>query len=140
MVIDALRDRGLWPEQRTRNRSPSYSDQKAELRVQTRTTIATVSPRRRQIWRESLDPRTAQVDAYLDHRGLPPLSDDQAGTVFRFSRTVRSAQSMCPAWSPASRRSRTTDGGEPTAIARIRLDRFEGNDRRLSLGPAPARR
>lgn len=91
----------------------------------------------RRLWREAKDPRAAPVLAYLQHRGLPPLSEDQL-PVFRFHPACPFGGERVPAliarFSPIGH-----DPGlevEPTAIFRIRLDRYEGDRRKLALGPS----
>ncbi|WP_028731635.1 DUF7146 domain-containing protein [Rhizobium leguminosarum] len=91
----------------------------------------------RRLWREAEDPRAAPVMNYLDHRGLPPLSDDQL-PVFRFHRNCPFSGERVPAL--LARFSPTEDDpgleAEPTAIFRIRLDRYDGDRRKLALGPS----
>lgn len=91
----------------------------------------------RRLWREATDARAAPVMNYLDHRGLPPLCDDQL-PVFRFHRNCPFGGERVPAliarFSPIE-----DDPGleaEPTAIFRIRLDRYDGDRRKLALGPS----
>lgn len=136
-VIDALRHRGLWPRRHddpesSRARSPSRSSKPRDDRNET-SRIALV----RRLWREAEDPRAPPVSAYLRHRGLPPLSDDQL-PVFRFHQACPFGGERVPAliarFSPIE-----NDPGldaEPTAIFRIRLDRYDGDKRKLALGPS----
>lgn len=91
----------------------------------------------RRLWREAKDPRVPPVLAYLSHRGLPPLSDEQM-PVFRFHPACPFSGERVPAliarFSPIE-----NDPGletEPTAIFRIRLDRYDGDRRKLALGPS----
>jgi hypothetical protein len=136
-VLDALKDRGLWPSRdhdKGSIRTPSSSrppTPKADRDEASR--IALV----RCLWREAEDPRTPQVLAYLTHRGLPPLSDDQL-PVFGFHRNCPFSGERVPAL--LARFSPTEDDpgldAEPTAIFRIRLDRYDGDRRKLALGPS----
>ncbi|MBY5483253.1 MULTISPECIES: toprim domain-containing protein [Rhizobium] len=91
----------------------------------------------RRLWREAEDPRATPVMNYLDHRGLPPLSDDQL-PVFGFHRNCPFSGERVPAL--LARFSPTEDDpgldAEPTAIFRIRLDRYDGDRRKLALGPS----
>lgn len=91
----------------------------------------------RRLWREATDARAAPVMNYLDHRGLPPLSDDQL-PVFRFHRNCPFGGERVPAliarFSPIENDPGL--GTEPTAIFRIRLDRYDGDRRKLALGPS----
>lgn len=91
----------------------------------------------RRIWREGEDPRVAPVLAYLDHRGLPPLAAEQL-PVFRYHGRCPFDGERVPAlicrFSPIE-----NDPGletEPTAILRVRLDRYDGARRKLCLGPS----
>ncbi|MHC2489361.1 toprim domain-containing protein [Sinorhizobium meliloti] len=137
-VITALQDRGFWPSRdhepgssRTWSASPPPARQQIGDRDEGR--IALV----RRLWREAKDPRAAPVLAYLQHRGLPPLSEDQL-PVFRFHPTCPFGGERVPALI-----ARFLPIGhdpdlevEPTAIFRIRLDRYEGDRRKLALGPS----
>ncbi|ULR46109.1 toprim domain-containing protein [Rhizobium sp. K102] len=93
----------------------------------------------RRLWREAEDPRAPPVSAYLRHRGLPPLSDDQL-PLFRYHRHCPFSGERVPAliarFSPIENDPSLED--EPTAIFRIRLDRYDGDRRKLALGPARA--
>ncbi|AFL49026.1 putative DNA primase/helicase [Sinorhizobium fredii] len=91
----------------------------------------------RRIWREAKDPRIAPVLAYLEHRGLPPFTNDQI-PVFRYHPNCPFGGEHVPAliarFSPIE-----NDPGlevEPTAIFRIRLDLYDGDRRKLALGPS----
>ncbi|WOS64261.1 DUF7146 domain-containing protein [Sinorhizobium fredii] len=91
----------------------------------------------RSLWREATDPRLPPVFAYLEHRGLPPLTDDQI-PVFRYHPNCPFSGERVPAliarFSPIE-----NDPGlavEPTAIFRIRLDHYDGDRRKLALGPS----
>ncbi|MDX0531506.1 virulence-associated protein E [Sinorhizobium medicae] len=90
----------------------------------------------RRIWHQAEDPRHPRVFRYLAHRGLPPLSDDQL-PVFRYHLNCPFDGDHVPAliarFSPIE-----NDPGlenEPSAVLRIRLDRFDGDRRKLALGP-----
>lgn len=90
----------------------------------------------RRLWGEAKDPLVPPVLSYLDHRGLPPFSDDQL-PVFRFHPSCPFGGERAPAliarFSPIE-----DDPGleaEPTAIFRVRLDRYAGERRKLALGP-----
>ncbi|MDX0212049.1 virulence-associated protein E [Sinorhizobium meliloti] len=94
----------------------------------------------RHLWREARDPCVTPVFAYIEHRGLPPLSDDQT-PVFRYHPHCPFAGEHVPAliarFSPIE-----NDPGfetDPTAIFRIRLDRYDGDRRKLVLGPSRGR-
>ncbi len=90
----------------------------------------------RRIWHEAGDPREAPVMNYLDHRGLPPLSDEQL-PVFKYHQACPFGGDRVPAL--LARFSPIENPGlesEPTAIFRIRLDRFRGDGRKLALGPS----
>lgn len=135
-VIDALRDRELWPSNdrdpgSSRTRSSSQSSRTKHLDEELR--IALV----RRLWREAKDPRVPPVCSYFEHRGLPPLTDDLI-PVFRFHPNCTFGGEQLPAliarFSPIE-----NDPGfavEPTAIFRIRLDRYDGDRRKLALGPS----
>ncbi|MBB2672760.1 UNVERIFIED_ORG: hypothetical protein GGE44_002315 [Rhizobium esperanzae] len=137
-VIDALRHRGLWPRRhddpessRARPPSQSRSSKPRDDRDDTYR-IALV----RRLWREATDPQVALVWAYLDHRGLPPLTYDQI-PVFRFHPRCPFGSECVPAliarFSPIENFGPET---EPTALFRIRIDRFDGDRRKLALGPS----
>ncbi|ARO23982.1 TROPIM superfamily domain-containing protein [Rhizobium sp. TAL182] len=91
----------------------------------------------RRLWREAEDPRAPPVSAYLHHRGLPPLSDDQL-PLFRYHRHCPFSGERVPAliarFSPIE--NDPSLEAEPTAIFRIRLDRYDGDRRKLALGPS----
>ncbi|WP_020479608.1 DUF7146 domain-containing protein [Sinorhizobium meliloti] len=92
----------------------------------------------RRLWREAKDPRTAApVLAYLDHRGLPPLNDEQL-PVFRFHPACPFGGERVPALIARFSPIENDPGPEaaPTAIFRIRLDRYHGDRRKLALGPS----
>ncbi|MDW9618313.1 DUF7146 domain-containing protein [Sinorhizobium meliloti] len=91
----------------------------------------------RRLWREAKDPRVTPVLAYLEHRGLPPLSGELL-PVFRYHPACPFGGERVPAllcrFSPVE-----DDPGfetEPSAIFRIRLDRYDGDKRKLCLGPS----
>lgn len=91
----------------------------------------------RQLWHGATDPRVPAVMNYLEHRGLPPLSDDQL-PVFRFHPRCPFDGERVPVllarFSPIE-----DDPGlevEPSAIFRIRLDTYVGGKRKLCLGPS----
>ncbi|MEY9581519.1 toprim domain-containing protein [Sinorhizobium fredii] len=91
----------------------------------------------RRLWREAGDPRLPAVTNYLEHRGLPPLSDEQL-LVFRYHPRCPFDGERLPVllarFSPIE-----DDPGlqiEPTAIFRIRLDTYVGAKRKLALGPS----
>ncbi|MDE4601393.1 toprim domain-containing protein [Sinorhizobium meliloti] len=91
----------------------------------------------RRLWCEARDPLVPPVLSYLNHRGLPPFSDDQL-PVFRFHPSCPFGGERAPAliarFSPIE-----DDPGleaEPTAIFRVRLDRYAGDRRKLALGPS----
>ena len=132
-IIAELDRRGLWPERERRSvAGANIKPQRRQNQHDPADRIAFV----RRLWREAKDPRATLVAGYLDHRGLPPLSDDQAGPVFRFHPNCPFGDAHLPCLIARFAPIVHDDGGEPTAIARIRLDRFEGDNRRLSLGPA----
>ncbi|ULR43651.1 toprim domain-containing protein [Rhizobium sp. K102] len=91
----------------------------------------------RRLWREAEDPRAPPVSAYLRHRGLPPLSDDQL-PVFRYHPHCPFSGERVPAliarFSPIE--NDPSLQVEPTAIFRIRLDHYDGDRRKLALGPS----
>ncbi|MBB4326967.1 toprim domain-containing protein [Rhizobium leguminosarum] len=136
-VIAALQDRRLWP---SRDRKPGSSGSWPSLHSS--------KPRGdgdevgridlvRRLWREAKDPRVNPVLAYLNYRGLPPLSDDQL-PIFRYHPNCPFSAGCVPTlicrFSPIE-----NDPGpnvEPTAILRIRLDRYHGDRRKLCLGPS----
>lgn len=137
-VIAALQGRGLWPSRdhepgssRTWSPSPHRARQKGDRDEASRIALA------RRLWQEATDPRAAPVFAYLEHRRLPPLADDQF-PVFKFHPDCPFAGERVPAllcrFAPIE-----DDPGleaQPTAIFRIRLDRYDGDKRKLCLGPA----
>ncbi|MBB5535040.1 DUF7146 domain-containing protein [Rhizobium giardinii] len=91
----------------------------------------------RRVWCEARDPDAPPVMSYLEHRGLPPLTDDQI-PAFRYHPNCPFGGERVPAllarFSPIE-----NDPGletEPTAIFRIRLDRYYGARRKLALGPS----
>lgn len=91
----------------------------------------------RRLWREAEDPHVPPVINYLKHRGLPPLTDDQL-PVFRFHPHCPFGGGRVPALIARFAPIKNDPGleTEPTAIFRIRLDRYDGDRRKLALGPA----
>ncbi|MGO6789202.1 toprim domain-containing protein [Rhizobium ruizarguesonis] len=93
----------------------------------------------RRLWREAEDPRAQPVFAYFNHRGLPPLSSDQL-PVFRYHPDCpfngERVPTLIARFSPIE--DDQTLETEPTAIFRIRLDRYDGDRRKLALGPSRA--
>lgn len=89
----------------------------------------------RRIWRQARYPRVPLVSDYLKYRGLPPLTDDQV-PVFRYHPNCPFGGEHVPAliarFSPIE--NDPGFGVEPTAIFRIRLDRYDGDRRKLALG------
>nr|WP_246723216.1 toprim domain-containing protein [Rhizobium aethiopicum] len=135
-VIDALRHRGLWPRRHDNlGSSPTRSPSRRSKPRDDRNEIYRIALVRR-LWREATDPQVPPVFAYLDHRGLPPLTDDQI-PVFRFHPHCPFGRECVPAliarFSPIENFGPET---EPTALFRIRIDRFDGDRRKLALGPS----
>ncbi|MDK1385118.1 toprim domain-containing protein [Sinorhizobium sp. 8-89] len=132
-VLDALQARGFWPSRDHEPASSRTSSRPLRAKGDDADRIALA----RRLWREATDPRVPPVSAYLEHRGLPPLSDDQL-PVFRFHPHCPFGGERVPAliarFSPIE-----NDPGletDPTAIFRIRLDRYDGDRRKLALGPS----
>lgn len=134
-VIAALQDRGLWP---SRGQEPGTSRTCSSSRPSNAKTDRDEASRIlvvQRLWREATDPRVAPVLAYLNHRGLPPLTAEQL-PIFRFHPRCPFDGERLPVllarFSPIE-----DDPGfdvEPTAIFRIRLDRYNGDRRKLALG------
>jgi hypothetical protein len=135
-IIAELSRRGLWAEREREDRSfaagiPSPRVRPDDSAVRSATAL--------RLWREAKDPRVALVGNYLTHRGLPPVSADLAETVFRFHPNCPFRNERVPCLIACLAPIEKDDGGEPAAITRTRLDRFDGKDRRLTLGPAVGR-
>lgn len=136
-VIAALQDRGLWSNRDDEPRSSTWSSSRRPSRTKDGRDEASRIALVRHLWREAKDPLVPPVLSYLDHRGLPPFSDDQL-PVFRFHPSCPFGGERAPAliarFSPIE-----DDPGletEPTAIFRVRLDRYAGERRKLALGPS----
>ncbi|AUX76289.1 DUF7146 domain-containing protein [Sinorhizobium fredii] len=133
---DFVRERlGLpaWEPGKGQKRTPALA---ARRRSADRDEVARIDVVRR-LWGQAEDPRVAPVMTYLRHRGLPPLDDDQI-PVFRYHPRCPFDGEHVPAliarFSPIE-----NDPGrraEPTALFRIRLDRYSGDRRKLALGPS----
>lgn len=136
-VIAALQDRGLWRRWDHEPRpSPTWSSSRPSKPTGERDEASRIALVRR-LWREAIDPSVTPVSAYLEHRGLPPLSDHQL-PIFRYHPNCPFAGEHVPAliarFSPIENDPGPQD--EPTAIFRVRLDRYGGDRRKLALGPS----
>lgn len=137
-VIAALQDRGLWPSRdhapgssRTWSSPPHPARPSGDRDEASRIELV------RRLWREAKDPRVAPVSDYLEHRGLPPLSGDQL-PVFRFHPSCPFGGERVPVLIARFAPIENDPGleAEPSAIFRIRLDRYHGDRRKLALGPS----
>ncbi len=136
---DHVRERAGLPAWRSNRKTEKPQPRLFRGRHHERTVKADVERRIAQaqrLWCEAEDPRAAPVFAYLNHRGLPGLLDDQIPT-FRFHPQCPFSGERVPAL--LARFAPINDPGietEPTAILRVRLDRYDGDRRKLALGPS----
>ena len=132
-VIDALRERGLWPSppSRSSRRPPSPSRAVRRDNQQWRQDTAA------RIWNASHDPRGTVAEDYLNSRGLR-LDDDLAGRVIKFHPTCPWGEGTKAPCLIAAFRPIQNDPGEdapPSAILRVGLDEHGAKLGKKMLGP-----
>jgi hypothetical protein len=137
-VIQALQDRGLWPQREERKREPRPS-RPSPQRLRSNLSPDLDRARRidyaRHIWREAKDPRGSLAETYLRSRGLT-LPDELAGRVLRFHAACPWEKNTVPALIAAFHPIGEPDADAmPVAIMRIGLTDDGSKIAKKMLGP-----